>query len=173
MVINENQIEQLNAYLNEGIVLQNSAIEGKKKYLIELQKWFSVICEDNKLFVPSWVMTLTTGPVEVSNVDSSPQTEFVDNRLLLCIQLLTDIRTNYFLQKQLDESKKQTHEIEKQTRLSKRAFRMSICAVVVSIVAVLVSTWATYVSTMPHTIIFDQNHYEKMYNILSNDSIGR
>lgn len=112
---------------------------------------------------------LNIEPVKVSNGALHNHTSFVDSQLTLCIQLLTDIRANYYLQKQLDESKEQTHEEKKQTILSKRAFYISICAVVVSIVAVAISTWATYVSTRPH-IILDSVQYEKMYNILSSDS---
>ncbi len=173
MIIDENQIDELNTYLNKSVIMQSSSIEGKKKFLNELEEWLGALYLENKKSVPSWVMTLTTEPVKVGKDALHIHTSFIDFQLTLCIQLLTDIRANYYLQKQLDESKKQTHEVKKQTRLSKRAFCISICAVVVSIVAVAVSTWATYISTRPQTIILDSVQYEKMYNILSSDSSSK
>lgn len=112
MNINVCQFKELESLINEGIISQSHALEGKKNFLKKVQEWMGNKCKENKEDVPDWVYTLQTEVVKVNNeTQSNTRDEFVSMQLVYCLQLLQDIRTDYYAQRQLEESRHQTKRL--------------------------------------------------------------
>ena len=127
MKSNESQIKELESLINEGIMSQSHALEGKKNFLKKVQEWMGNHCKENKEDVPDWVYTLQTEVVKVNNeTQSNTRDEFVSKQLVYCLQLLQDIRTVYYAQKQLEESRYQTKRLYWANWISFAAFIAAI-----------------------------------------------
>ena len=66
MKSNESQIKELESLINEGIMSQSHALEGKKNFLKKVQEWMGNNCKENKEDVPDWVYTLQTEVVKMA-----------------------------------------------------------------------------------------------------------
>ena len=127
MKSNESQIKELESLINEGIMSQSHALEGKKNFLKKVQEWMGNNCKENKEDVPDWVYTLQTEVVKVNNeTQSNTRDEFVSKQLVYCLQLLQDIRTVYYAEKQLEESRRQTNRLLRANWISFAAFVAAI-----------------------------------------------
>lgn len=112
MNTNVSKIKELENLINEGIMSQSHAPEGKKNFLKKVQEYIGHICDENEEDVPIWVYTLQTEVVKVNDeTQSNIRNEFVSKQLVYCLQLLQDIRTVYYAQKQLEESHNQTKRL--------------------------------------------------------------
>lgn len=109
MIITDEQVVKLESFINEGFLTKSYALEGRKKYLKQVQIWLGTTYDNNKEDIPDWVYTLLTKKVEVGN-STPPEvcSDFIDKQIACCLQLLQDMRTLYYTQKQLKESHKQT-----------------------------------------------------------------
>lgn len=127
MNIKENQIIKLKNLIDEGIMSQSYALEGKKSFLKKVQEWMGNTCKENKEDVPIWVYTLQTEVVKVNNeTQSNTRDEFVSKQLVYCLQLLQDLRTVYYAQEQLEESRRQTNRLLRANWISFAAFLAAI-----------------------------------------------
>lgn len=127
MSIKENQIIELKNLIDEGIMSQSYALEGKKSFLKKVQEWMGNTCKENKEDVPIWVYTLQTEVVKVNNeTQSNTRDEFVSKQLVYCLQLLQDLRTVYYAQEQLEESRRQTNRLLRANWISFAAFLAAI-----------------------------------------------
>lgn len=123
----ESQIRELESLINEGIMTQSHALEGKKNFLKKVQEWIGNNCKENKEDIPYWVYTLQTEVVKVNNeTQSSTRDEFLSKQLVYCLQLLQDMRTVYYTQKQLEESQHQTERLCRANWISLAAFVAAI-----------------------------------------------
>ena len=106
---------------------QSHALEGKKNFLKKVQEWMGNNCKENKEDVPDWVYTLQTEVVKVNNeTQSNTRDEFVSKQLVYCLQLLQDLRTVYYAQEQLEESRRQTNRLLWANWISFAAFLAAI-----------------------------------------------
>lgn len=106
---------------------QSHALEGKKNFLKKVYEWVSNNCKENKETVPDWVYTLQTEVVKINNeTDSNTRDVFVSKQLVYCLQLLQDMRTVYYAQKQLEESQHQTVRLCRANWISFAAFIAAI-----------------------------------------------
>ena len=125
----ESQIKELESLINEGIMSQNLALEGKKYYLKKVQEWMGNNCKENNEEVPDWIYALQTEVVKINNeTQSNTKDEFVSKQLVYCLQLLKDIRSVYYAQKQLEESRHQTERLCRANWISFAAFLVTLLA---------------------------------------------
>ena len=172
MTIRDQQIESIEALIENSYTIQGSALEGKKHYLTEIQDVLYSICEENKEEVPVWVYLLQTAPVKIGSNGITVDIEsFIDKQIGYCHGLLKDISSRYYIQKNIEASKEQTIEMKKQTRLSKKAYCISKFAIAVSVVSALFALFAAYQSTKTTKISLDEKQYNSIYQILSKDSL--
>lgn len=172
MTIRDQQIERIEALIENSYTIQGSALEGKKHYLTEIQDVLYSICEENKEEVPVWVYLLQTTPVKIGSNGITVDIEsFIDKQIGYCHGLLKDISSRYYIQKNIEASKEQTIEMKKQTRLSKKAYCISKFAIAVSVVSALFALFAAYQSTKTTKISLDEKQYNSIYQILSKDSL--
>lgn len=168
MTIRDQQIERIEALIENSYTIQGSALEGKKHYLTEIQDVLYSICEENKEEVPVWVYLLQTAPVKIGSNGITVDIEsFIDKQIGYCHGLLKDISSRYYIQKNIEASKDQTIEMKKQTRISKKAYCISKFAIAVSIVSALFAFFAAYQSTKTTKISLDDKQYNSIYRILS------
>lgn len=172
MTIRDQQIERIEALIENSYTIQGSALEGKKHYLTEIQDVLYSICEENKEEVPVWVYLLQTAPVKIGSNGITVDIEsFIDKQIGYCHSLLKDISSRYYIQKNIEASKEQTIEMKKQSRLSKKAYCISKFAIAVSVVSALFALFAAYQSTKTTKILLDEKQYNSIYQILSKDSL--
>lgn len=127
MNINNSQIKTLEALISEGFFSQSHAFEGKKQYLKKVQEWLGTTCKESKVEVPAWVYTLNTETVKIKDdTNSETSKKFVDKQIVCCLQLLQDMRTVFYTQEQLRESKKQTCRLFWANLISFAAFLAAI-----------------------------------------------
>ena len=173
MTIKREQINRIEALIEKSYTIQGAALEGKKRYLTEIQDVFYSICKENNEDVPVWVYLLQTAPVKIGSSGITIDIDsFIDKQLGYCQSLLEDIRSRYYIQKNIEVSQEQTIEMKKQTRLSKKAYCISKFAIAVSVVSALFALFAAYLSTKTTKISLDEKQYNSIYQILSKDSLN-
>lgn len=178
MIINDESFKRIENLICEGIVCKNRATEGKKQFVGNALSILCKIYEDNKAAIPDWIRTQMNTFVISSEVKTAEDdTSYYNSSWENCLQLLQDLRSTYFAQKQLDESKKQTSEAEKQTSESqkqteeaKKSNNTAVKALIISICAVVVSIFAICISQCTRTICIDNTQYDELKTILQ-DSI--
>lgn len=130
--LNKKQIYKISSLINEGISVENGSIEIKKKYLERVKmELMEIICKNSITNTPRWILPLDVPKViigEDNNVDPSYPDEYVVN----IIQLLKDIRTEYYLNQQLKESQKQSCH--------------ALYALIISFITLIVTSLASYLS---------------------------
>lgn len=173
MEIKDSQIKSIETLIEKGYTVQSSAIAGKKRYLTEIQDVLYSICNENNEDIPIWVFLLQTAPVKTGSSETNDEINlFIDNQIVYCHNLLEDLRSIYYIQKNLKISQEQSNEMKKQTRLSKKAYNISKFAIAVSIVSVVIALFATYQTTKNTKISLDEKQYNSLYQILSKDSLS-
>ena len=180
MIINDDSFRIIEDLIYEGIVHKNIATKGKKNYTSKVLDILCKIYDENKIEIPDWIRIHMNPYVIGSEVNTAEDdTSYYNNLWNSCLQLLQDLRSSYYTQKQLEESWKQTDEAEKQTSESqkqteeaKKSNNTAIVALVISGLAVLVAIVAICISQCTHTIHIDDSQYNEVKTILQ-DSIAK
>ena len=173
MTIRNQQIERIEALIEKSYTIQCAALEGKKRYLTEIQDVLYSICVENKEDVPVWVYLLQTAPVKIcSNGISVDIASFINSQIVYCQGLLEELSSKYYRQKNLFVSFEQKEEMKKQSILSKKSIRISKWAIAVSVISALVSIFAVFQNTRSNKISLDETQYNAIYQILSRDSVS-
>ncbi len=173
MTIRNQQIERIEALIEKSYTIQGEALEGKKRYLTEIQDVIYTICVENKEDVPVWVYLLQTAPVKIgSNGIGVDVASFINSQIVYCQGLLDELRSKYYRRKNLFVSFEQKEEMKKQTILSKKSFCISKWAIAVSVISALVSIFAAFQNTRSNKISLDETQYNAIYQILSKDSVA-
>ena len=178
MRINDDTIKVIENLICEGIVCKNRAAEGKKHFVGNALSTLCRIYEENDLEIPDWIRTQMNGckiGLEVKSVEDD--TSYYNHLWDYSLYLLQDLRSSYYNQKQLEESRnqtdeaeKQTYESQKQTEEAKKSNNTAVKALVISICAVVVSIFAICISQCSRTIHIDNTQYDEIKAILQ-DSI--
>jgi len=179
MIINDASINTIEDLIYEGIVYKNRATEGKKIFINKVLETLSKIYDENKLEIPNWINILSNKLVIGSEIEEAQDNKSYHNDLYdYCLRLLEDLRSNYHLQMQLEESKKktreaekQTHEAQKQTKEAERSNNTAHWALLISMFAVVVSIFASVLSMRTHVVRVDDTQYDEIKSLLSQDSI--
>ena len=127
MILNKKQINVLSSLISEGITTQKGATESKKKYLDKVKNVLISIFNESNIEIPYWVELLDAPVIYIGEGDNQIDPSFPDNYVMQTVQLLKDIRTEYYLEHQLQES-------HKQTRWTFFAFIVSLGALLASII---------------------------------------
>lgn len=127
MWLNEKQINIISSLISEGITTQKNATEAKKKYLEKVKKVLISMLNENNVEIPYWVELLDVPVIYIGNGDNQIDPSFPDNYVIQTVQLLKDIRSEYYLEHQLQES-------HKQTRWTFLAFIVSLGALLATII---------------------------------------
>lgn len=127
MRLNEKQINILSSLISEGITTQKNATEAKKKYLEEVKKVLISMFNEDNVEIPYWVELLDVPVIYIGKDDNQIDPSFPDNYVNQTVQLLKDIRSEYYLEHQLQES-------HKQTRWTFFAFIVSLGALLATII---------------------------------------
>lgn len=178
MKINDESFKRIEDLICEGIVCKNNATEGKKNYTSKVLNTLCEIYEENKIETPDWIRTqMNTIVIDPEVRTAEDDTSYYNNLWDYCLQLLQDLRSSYYNQKQLEESRnqtdeaeKQTYESQKQTEEAKKSNNTAVKALVISICAVVVSIFAICISQCSRTIHIDNTQYDEIKTILQ-DSI--
>ena len=108
MMLNEKQINKISSLISEGVTAQKSATEAKKKYLDKVKSELVFMYNEGKAEIPSWVELIDIPVNFIREGSNQTDSSYPDNYVIQTIQLLKDIRTEYYLEHQLQESHKQT-----------------------------------------------------------------
>ena len=127
MILNKKQINVLSSLISEGITTQKGATESKKKYLDKVKNVLISIFNESNIEIPYCVELLDAPVIYIGEGDNQIDPSFPDNYVMQTVQLLKDIRTEYYLEHQLQES-------HKQTRWTFFAFIVSLGALLASII---------------------------------------
>lgn len=128
--LNKKQIYKISSLINEGISIEKGGIESKKKYLRRVkEELMEIILKNSISDTPRWILPLDVPKVFVGEDANHIDPSYPDDYVVHTIQLLKDIRAEYYLNQQLKESQKQ----------SRRALYALIVAFITLIVTILTS----------------------------------
>ena len=131
MIITNKQIIMLSSLIAEGLSVQKDAAEGKKSYLKKVKSTLVAFCKENNEDCPFWMELLDIPIVSVSEPMNICDSSYPDTYVTLMVQLLKDVREEYYLARQLKESHNQT--------------RWALCAFLVSLGSLLATIIITSV----------------------------
>ena len=106
MIINKNQLYEISSLIQEGLLVQKSATEAKKKYLGKVKSTIVSLCNDNHEILPSWVETMDIPVLSLSEANIEIVPSFPDIYIITTIELLKDIRSEYYTKENLIELQK-------------------------------------------------------------------
>lgn len=127
MRLNEKQLNILSSLISEGINTQKNTTEAKKKYLDKVKKVLISMFNEVNVEIPYWVEFLDVPVIYIGEGDNQIAPSFPDHYVIQTVQLLKDIRTEYYLEHHLQES-------HKQTRWTFLAFIVSLGALLATII---------------------------------------
>ena len=127
MMINEKKINVLSSLISEGITTQKRTTESKKKYLAKVKNVLISMFNEDNVEIPYWLELLDVHVIYIGEDDNQIAPSFPDNYVIQTVQLLKDIRSEYYLEHQLQES-------HKQTRWTFLAFIVSLGALLATII---------------------------------------
>lgn len=108
MKLSDKQISLISSLINEGLSVQKDSDITKKKYLEKaVSKLISIYDENNEEVSPS-IMLMNVPKISIENGDGQIDPSYPDFYVIVMVQKLKDIRTEYYLDQQLCESRKQT-----------------------------------------------------------------
>ena len=177
MTITENQIDELESFITEGICVQKSSPQEKKDYIVRAQSALKGFCHENNEPIPVNIDVITP-PVYVGDTERTEQIAktYYSDLFPFFLNMLRELQSQYYKRMQLDECKKQTEqahtqsceakeqteearkqtiEAQKANMWTTRAFWLSTFAIVVSIIAICVSTCS-------RTIKIDETQYNEI-----------
>ncbi len=123
MQLTGKQISLISSLINEGISIQKDSTKSKQKYLEKAKsKLIEIFREDT----PSTICLMNVPKIAISNGDDQIDPSYPDYHVTVMVQILKDIRDEYYLEQQLCES-------HKQTCLTRWAFIVSLATLLATI----------------------------------------
>lgn len=105
MRLTDKQISLISSLINEGLSIQKDSTQSQKKYL---EKAKSKLIEIYKEETPPSISLMNVPKITISNGDDQIDPSYPDYHVTVMVQILKDIRDEYYLEQQLCESHKQT-----------------------------------------------------------------
>lgn len=105
MQLTDKQITLISSLISEGLSIQKDSTQSKKKYL---EKAKSKLIEIYKEETPPSISLMNVPKITISNGDDQIDPSYPDYHVTVMVQILKDIRDEYYLEQQLCESHKQT-----------------------------------------------------------------
>lgn len=172
MEIRENQIQKINELINEGLVCQSFAIEGKKKYIEKVQQWLGEVCNENKESVPFWVWLISVPKIHIRSGEDYVENgeQFYSDRLKLCMQQLEDLRLNYYQRLELEYNREQAKNAQNSLKYTQKSLRISIYGLIISIIVPILISIIT-ITCCTSSVKLDNSQYQDLKSILINDSL--
>jgi hypothetical protein len=153
---------------------------GKQRYTEKVKETIIGFCHENGEPEPNWAYC-SIPPVTLSDDMQTEQDvqAFYSKLLPYLLNMLCELRTGYYLSKQLEESHQQTLEAHQQTRESEKqteeaikANKKTTIALWFSGIAIIVSILAFAFSTCTRTIKFDESQFHEIKAGTGCDSIN-
>lgn len=108
MQLTNKQVSLISSLINEGISAQKGSDTMKIKYLENAQSELVGIYKENQEEVPSIIEMMIIPVLSIGNGDNKIDSSYPDYHVTVMVQILKDIRDEYYLEQQLCESQNQT-----------------------------------------------------------------
>ena len=127
MKLTDKQVSLMSSLINEGLSVQKDSDKTKRHDLKQAISALTAIYEENYEEVPSSIATMSVPKLFIKNGDNKIDPSYPDYYVAVMVQILKDIRSEYYLSQQLCES-------HKQTCLTRWAFLVSLVTLLVTII---------------------------------------
>ena len=128
MRITDKQFSLISSLINEGLSIQKDSAQSKTKYLEKAKSELIDIYKDE---TPSTIIMMDVPKITIINGDDQVDPAYPDYHVKVMIQLLQNIRSEYYLNQQLCESREQTC-------LTRWAFIVSLLTLIVTIIGSII-----------------------------------
>jgi len=128
MRITDKQFSLISSLINEGLSIQKDSAQSKTKYL---EKAKSELIDIYKEETPSTIIMMDVPKITIRNGDDQIDPAYPDYHVKVMIQLLQNIRSEYYLYQQLCESREQTC-------LTRWAFIVSLVTLLATIIGSII-----------------------------------
>lgn len=108
MKLTDKQVSLISSLIHEGLSVQKDSNITKKKYLEKAVSKLISIYDENNEEVPPYIMLMNVPKILLGNGDEQIDPSFPDYFVVVMVQKLKDLRSEYYLDQQLCESRKQT-----------------------------------------------------------------
>ncbi len=170
MTISENQIDILESLILEGEIKLKSLPKVKQDFIVKVKNTLGDFCKENEESFPAW-LEITIPPTYIGNdeLTQEAKTSYHPELLSHILNMLCELKSQYYMRMQLKESVRQTYEATQQTQEAKyqtqeahEANRKTCIALAISSFAVVVSIFAVCLSTCTRTIKIEDAQYNEI-----------